>query len=54
MLLYRKKLKQWIFSSPEPKAYKVSLQYSKAPLSIIHTFEQLYLQDHLAKFSQIL
>ena len=46
------------FSSPEPKAHKVSL-YSIArlrrPLSssvVVHTFEQIYLTDQLADFSQ--
>ena len=46
-----------LISSPEPKAHKVSLYYSKAPSSVVvvvHTFEQLYLQDQLANFSQIL
>ena len=47
-----------IFSSPEPKAHKVSLYYTKAPSSsssiVFHTFEQTYLQDQLANFSQIL
>ena len=44
-----------IFSSPELKAYKVSLKYSKALSSVVvvHTFEQLYLQNQLANFSQI-
>ena len=33
----------------------MSLQYNKALSSVVlHTFEQLYLQDQLAKFSQIL
>ena len=44
----------YLFSSPEPKADKVSLYYSKALSSVVHTFEQLYLQDQLANFSQIL
>ena len=30
------------------------LYYSKALSSVVHTFEQLYLQDQLANFSQIL
>ena len=44
------------FSSPEPQAHKVSLQYSKAPASssVVHTLEQKYLQDQFASFSQIL
>ena len=59
-----------IFSSPEPKAHKVSLYYSKAPSSVVvrrrrrrrrrrplfvvHTFKPLYTQGQLANFSQIL
>ena len=32
----------------------MSLYYSKALSSVVHTFEQLYLQEQLANFSQIL
>ena len=32
----------------------MSLYYCKALSSVVHTFEQLYLQDQLDNFSQIL
>ena len=47
--------KDTFISSPEPKAHKVSLLYSKAQSSVVvHTFKQIYLQDQLANFSHIL
>ena len=39
------------FSSPEPKAHKVSLQYTNGPLSsvvVFHTFKLEYLWGQLA------
>ena len=32
-----------MFSSPEPKAHKMSLQYTSGPSSVVHTFKLKYL-----------
>ena len=44
------------FSSPEPKAHKVSLKYTNGPPSVVvvHTFKLEYLWSQLANLDQIL